>query len=129
MQACTIGISINKNIKTRTRRRSRKGRVYIHSAKSPAEPLTRVRNSSITVLYSAVILSPPLVKPALRLYSCPPRHKSHIIPFRVPDLFQIIAVGRAAKVIQATAGRAVEVSKYLRRAAKALVVSEPMATW
>src|SRR6266571_8312073 len=56
MQACTIGLSINEDIKTRTRKRSKKGRVYIHSAESPAEPLTRVRNSSITVPYSAVTL-------------------------------------------------------------------------
>ena len=48
-QAYTIGLSINEDIKSRTRRRSRKGHVYIHSAKAPAEPLTRVRSSSVIV--------------------------------------------------------------------------------
>ena len=48
-QAYTIGLSINEDIKSRTRRRSRKGHVYIHSAKAPAEPLTRVHNKSIIV--------------------------------------------------------------------------------
>jgi len=48
VQACTIGLSINENIKLRTRRRLRKGYIYIHSAKSLPEPLTRVRNSAVT---------------------------------------------------------------------------------
>ena len=54
VQACTIGLSINKDIKSRTRRRLRKGYVYIHSTKAPAEPLTRVCSSSVTSVLSFI---------------------------------------------------------------------------
>ena len=43
--------SINKDIKLRTKRRLRKGHIYIHSTKAPAKPLTRVYNKSIIVPY------------------------------------------------------------------------------
>src|SRR6266702_7754423 len=94
-QACTIGLSINEDIKPRTKRRSRKGQVYIHSAKPPAEPLTRVRNHARN---NAVTSPPPSRKPALRLCSCPPCQESHIV-FLELDLFQIVVAGKAARVI------------------------------
>ena len=49
-----IKLSINKDIKSRTRRRSRKGHVYIYSAKAPAEPLTRVCNNAVTSILSSI---------------------------------------------------------------------------
>src|SRR6266566_8996788 len=42
MQTCTIGMSMDADIKMRSRRRWKKGHVYIHSAKSVSEPLTRL---------------------------------------------------------------------------------------
>src|SRR6266576_3277399 len=42
MQTCTIGMSMDADIKIRSRRRWKKGHVYIHSAKSVSEPLTRL---------------------------------------------------------------------------------------
>src|SRR6266576_648742 len=39
---CTIGLSYDEDIKLRRRRRWKKGHVYIHSAKSVSEPLTRL---------------------------------------------------------------------------------------
>ena len=41
MQACTIGLSIDEDIKLRSRRRSWKGHVYIHAPRSKRTPLTR----------------------------------------------------------------------------------------
>src|SRR6266704_680989 len=42
MQTCTIGMSMDADIKMRSRRRWKKGHVYIHNAKSVSEPLTRL---------------------------------------------------------------------------------------
>jgi len=58
VQAYTIGLSINENIKLRTRRRLRKGHIYIHSAKSLPEPLTRVRNSAVTPPKIVLVTTP-----------------------------------------------------------------------
>src|SRR6266576_493679 len=42
MQTCTIGMSMDADIKMRSRRRWKKRHIYIHSAKSVSEPLTRL---------------------------------------------------------------------------------------
>src|SRR6266704_6364513 len=42
LQTCTIGMSMDADINMRSRRRWKKGHVYIHCAKSVSEPLTRL---------------------------------------------------------------------------------------
>src|SRR6266576_5996477 len=42
MQTYIIGMSMDADIKIRSRRRWKKGHVYIHSAESVSEPLTRL---------------------------------------------------------------------------------------
>jgi len=41
MQACIIGLSIDEDIKLRSRRRSWKGHIYIHAPRGKRTPLTR----------------------------------------------------------------------------------------
>ena len=62
MQTCTIGMSMDADIKMRSRRRWKKGHVYIHSAKSVSEPLTRPPcpcNAVISVFRNGAVISPP----------------------------------------------------------------------
>src|SRR6266702_6015184 len=68
MQTCTIGMSMDADIKMRSRRRWKKGHVYIHNAKSVSEPLTRLPcpcNAVISVFRNgAVTIARPI--PALK---------------------------------------------------------------
>jgi hypothetical protein len=67
VQTCTIGLSYDEDIKLRSRRRWKKGHVYIHSAKSVSEPLTRLPAVISVFRYGAVILPSPSKKLTLKL--------------------------------------------------------------
>ena len=53
-QVCIIGLFINEDIKLRTKKRLKKGYIYIYSIKAPAKPLIRVYSSSITSVLSFI---------------------------------------------------------------------------
>src|SRR6266576_3808799 len=89
---CTIGLSYDEDIKLRSRRRWKKGHVYIHSAKSVSEPLTRLPClcSNICIPLRDHNITPPFEKacPQALFNSAVLRRERPILPVLIKATIQ-----------------------------------------